>query len=41
MQVILEKEKKLCGEDDVPRIEIYDLSERFAEDVNYIFESVI
>lgn len=36
----LEKEKKLCG-DDMPLIEIYDLSERFEEDINYIFPLVL
>ena len=32
-----EKEKKLCGEDHEPLIEIYNLSERFEEDINEIF----
>lgn len=36
-----EKEKKVYGEEDVPFIEIYDLSERFVEDINYIFPLVI
>ena len=36
-----EKEKRLCGDDDVPLIEIYDLSKRFEEDINYIFPLVL
>ena len=32
-----EKEKELCGEYDVPLIEIYNLSERFDEDIDFIF----
>ena len=36
-----ETEKKLCGEDDIPLIEIYNLSERFEEDINYIFPLIL
>ena len=36
-----EREKELCGDDDEPMIEIYDLSEHFKEDINYIFEAVL
>lgn len=32
-----EREKELCGDDDEPLIEIHDLSERFEDDINYIF----
>ena len=42
----MEREKELFGkfeddEFDEPFIEIYDLSERFTEDINYIFPLVI
>ena len=36
-----EKDKKVYGEDDEPLIEIYNLSERFEEDINYIFPLVL
>lgn len=36
-----EKHKKLMGDDNEPIIEIYDLTERFTEDINYIFPTII
>lgn len=36
-----EKHKKLMEDDSEPIIEIYDLTERFAEDINYIFPTII
>ena len=36
-----EKQKELFEDDDEPMIEIYDLSERFEDDANCIFELVI
>lgn len=41
-----ERRKQLVGDDgepmdDEPMIEIYDLTERFTEDINYIFPTII
>ena len=36
-----EKHKQLMRDDSEPIIEIYDLTERFTEDINYIFPTII
>ena len=36
-----ERHKELVENDDEPMIEIYDLSERFEDDINYIFPAVL
>ena len=36
-----EKHKKLLGDDSEPIIEIYDLSERFEDDINGVYELTV